>query len=159
MAAPANEPLTDLLKNVSRSFYLTLRVLPGKIRSQIGLAYLLARTSDTIADTELVALEARLRALQALSERIQGARQTPIGFSDFLGQQGSPHERRLLEQVEQVVALLGCLTPADLQRVRQVLQIIMSGQELDLVRFGGASGRAIAALGTETELEDYIYRV
>jgi len=44
----------DLLKATSRSFYLTLRVLPAAVRSQIGLAYLLARTTDTIADTELV---------------------------------------------------------------------------------------------------------
>ena len=33
----------DLLKGVSRSFYLTLRFLPSGVRPQIGLAYLLAR--------------------------------------------------------------------------------------------------------------------
>jgi phytoene/squalene synthetase len=32
--------LTDLLRDVSRSFYLTLRVLPREIRPQISLAYL-----------------------------------------------------------------------------------------------------------------------
>ncbi|MCI0869448.1 MAG: squalene/phytoene synthase family protein, partial [Chloroflexi bacterium] len=46
--------LTDLLKGVSRSFYLTLRVLPGGIREPVGLAYLLARAADTIADTTLI---------------------------------------------------------------------------------------------------------
>ena len=51
--------LNDLLKATSRSFYLTLRVLPAAVRPQIGLAYLLARTTDTIADTELVALDSR----------------------------------------------------------------------------------------------------
>src|ERR1017187_8186609 len=40
--------------------------------SPIGLAYLLARTTDTIADTDLVALEQRLEALRQLRERIQG---------------------------------------------------------------------------------------
>jgi farnesyl-diphosphate farnesyltransferase len=49
-------PLTDLLKATSRSFYLTLRVLPAAVRPQISLAYLLARTTDTIADTEIVPL-------------------------------------------------------------------------------------------------------
>ncbi|TAK95669.1 MAG: hypothetical protein EPO07_15215, partial [Verrucomicrobia bacterium] len=29
----------DLLKRTSRSFYLTLRVLPGEVRYAIGLAY------------------------------------------------------------------------------------------------------------------------
>jgi farnesyl-diphosphate farnesyltransferase len=59
-----------LLKATSRSFYLTLRVLPAAVRPQIGLAYLLARTTDTIADTELVPLEQRLDALKRLRERI-----------------------------------------------------------------------------------------
>ena len=35
--------LNDLLKATSRSFYLTLRVLPARVRPQIGLAYLIAK--------------------------------------------------------------------------------------------------------------------
>ena len=46
--------LEDLLRATSRSFYLTLRVLPGGVRPQISLAYLLARTSDTIADAQAI---------------------------------------------------------------------------------------------------------
>ncbi len=70
MAYPQKELLSGLLKDVSRSFYLTLHFLPGQVRAQIGLAYLLARSTDTIADTELVPLEQRLAALQELRERI-----------------------------------------------------------------------------------------
>ena len=64
MEYSSNQMLTALLRDVSRSFYLTLRVLPAAIRPQIGLAYLLARTTDTIADTELVPVEGRLAALE-----------------------------------------------------------------------------------------------
>jgi farnesyl-diphosphate farnesyltransferase len=39
-----------LLKRVSRSFYLTLRLLPSQVRDSIALAYLVARLSDTLAD-------------------------------------------------------------------------------------------------------------
>ena len=70
--------LSGLLRDVSRSFYLTLRVLPGPIRKPIGLAYLLARTTDTIADTELVPPAQRLEALRALRERIQGRTAPPL---------------------------------------------------------------------------------
>ena len=49
--------LGGLLRDVSRSFYKTLAILPGSIRPQISLAYLLARTTDTIADTEIVPVE------------------------------------------------------------------------------------------------------
>src|SRR5260370_34747825 len=108
-----------LLKQVSRSFYLTLRVLPAYIRTQIGLAYLLARTTDTIADTELVPLERRLAALQALRDRISGAKEAPLDFSDLAGQQASLPERALLEKCEASLALLQTVGPADLQLVRE----------------------------------------
>ena len=159
-----NELLTNLLKDVSRSFYLTLRVLPKSIRPQIGLAYLLARTTDTIADTEIIPLEQRLKSLQILRERILGTSAAPLDFGELARQQNLPAERVLLEKTEASLALLQSLLPADLQRVRTVLDIITGGQELDLRRFGGSNPPAPAltkllALDTAAELDDYTYRV
>ena len=159
MAQEPEQLLSDTLKDVSRSFYLTLRVLPGKVRSPIGLAYLLARTTDTIADTELVAPEQRLEALQALRERIQGEREAPLDFGALARQQGSRAERVLLEKCEASLALLRGLPSADAQLVREVLNTITSGQELDLRRFAGASAQSLVALRTDEELDDYTYRV
>lgn len=154
-----NELLTDLLQDVSRSFYLTLRVLPKSIRPQIGLAYLLARTTDTIADTEIIPFDQRLKSLQALRERMLGTGTTPLNFGDLARQQSLPAERVLLEKAEASLALLSSLPPGDLQLVRAVLDIIMSGQELDLKRFAGASSDHVVALRTDEELDDYTYRV
>lgn len=159
MAQASKELLGGLLQEVSRSFYLTLRVLPGKVRAPIGLAYLLARTTDTIADTELVALEQRLEALRHLRERIQGQRATPLDFGALAQRQGSQAEGVLLEKCEASLALLAGLPPADQQLVREVLNTITSGQELDLRRFAGAGAGTLVALRTEEELDDYTYRV
>ena len=84
MAASSHELLTSLLKEVSRSFYLTLRVLPGSIRPQIGLAYLLARATDTIADTEIIPLADRLNALQAMEDNISGKSSAPLQLDEFV---------------------------------------------------------------------------
>jgi farnesyl-diphosphate farnesyltransferase len=164
--------LNDLLKATSRSFYLTLRVLPARVRPQIGLAYLLARTTDTIADTELVPLAQRLHALQILRGRILGSRAEPVNLSELAQHQGSPAEKMLLEKTETSLALLETLSPADLKLVRDVLTIITSGQELDLRRFAPSEStlqrdedklklglQPIIALETEAELDDYTYRV
>src|SRR5882672_3208210 len=151
--------LNDLLKATSRSFYLTLRVLPARVRPQIGLAYLLARTTDTIADTELVPLDQRLDALQKLRERILGQNTTPLNFGELAKQQGSPAERVLLEKTDASLALLESLSPAYLKLVRDVLVTITGGQELDLRRFANASTEKIVALETAAELDDYTYRV
>ena len=75
--------INDLLKRNSRSFYLTLRVLPRAIRRQIGLAYLLARTTDTIADTEIVSPGHRLEALDQLRERIVGLSTETLNFDEL----------------------------------------------------------------------------
>jgi farnesyl-diphosphate farnesyltransferase len=154
-----NAPLRTLLQQTSRSFYLTLRVLPGRVRSQIGLAYLLARTTDTIADTELVPPGQRLRALQHLRERISGQRNTILDFTEIASRQGDPAERLLLEKCDASLAVLRQLTPTDLGLVRQVLETILSGQKLDLERFATATMGNIIALKTDAELDDYTYRV
>ncbi|HOX55380.1 MAG TPA: phytoene/squalene synthase family protein [Candidatus Paceibacterota bacterium] len=159
MAQAPEELLTGLLRDVSRSFYLTLRVLPGGIRTPVSLAYLLARTADTIADTELVALEQRLEALRALRERIQGRATAKLDFGALARQQGSRAEGILLERCEASLALLQGLQPGDRQLVREVLEIITSGQELDLRRFAGASAGSLVALRADAELDDYTYRV
>src|ERR1017187_9377172 len=100
------EAFQPLLTATSRSFYLTLRVLPARARPQIGLAYLLARTTDTIADTEIVPLAQRLEALQKLRDRISGRTSAPLNFGELAGQQGPPAEKLLLEKVEDALALL-----------------------------------------------------
>src|SRR5436190_12130621 len=98
MAYAPNQLLTRLLKEVSRSFYLTLRVLPARVRPQIGLAYLLARTTDTIADTEIVPPAQRLDALQNLRDRILGQNSAPLDFGELAQNQNSPAEKLLLEK-------------------------------------------------------------
>lgn len=159
-AAPAPPPLLGaLLKNVARSFYLTLRVLPRAIRPQIGLAYLLARTTDTIADTGLVPLPQRLNALRHLRERVAGSSRARLEFADLAHSQGTPAERTLLERADEALAVLESFPAPDQQCIRQVLATITSGQELDLQRFGGADARHIVALPAEADLDDYTYRV
>jgi farnesyl-diphosphate farnesyltransferase len=157
--ADAQFLLTDLLRDVSRSFYLTLRLLPGSIRNQIGLAYLLARATDTIADTGAISVEQRLETLQQLRSRILGEDWRPLSLPELRAHQGSPGERVLLERVDQALKLLREMEAGDRQSIQRVLETITSGQELDLRRFGKSSATQIGALQTRAELDDYTYRV
>ena len=159
-----NDPLNldqlwPVLRDTSRSFYWTLRVLPTTVRPQIGLAYLLARATDTIADTGLVPVVRRLEALRLLRERIQGQSRAVLDFGAMTQHQASAAEGLLLTKAETLVALLETLPELDRRLVRAVLETIVSGQELDLQRFDGASASAIKALAAEADLDDYTYRV
>jgi farnesyl-diphosphate farnesyltransferase len=156
--------LNNLLKATSRSFYLTLRVLPARVRPQIGLAYLLARTTDTIADTEILPVAQRLDALQKLRERILGQTSAPLNFGALAEKQNLSAEKLLLEKVEDGLSALQNFSEADQKLIRDVLTTITSGQELDLRRFGGSAtgsppNQKIISLETAAELDDYTYRV
>jgi farnesyl-diphosphate farnesyltransferase len=156
---PVSSDLNNLLKATSRSFYLSLRVLPAAVRPQVGLAYLLARATDTIADTELISVDGRLAALEALRRRILGTASDPLDFTLLTQGRALPAEKILLEHAEEALRLLEQLPEADRRLVREVLRIIISGQELDLKRFANAGAAPVAALETEAELDDYTWRV
>ncbi len=151
----------DLLRDVSRSFYLTLRFLPGPIRLQIGLAYLLARASDTIADTDALPRSRRLEALSELRAAIEGdGSVSPPSLTDELsGIRVLPAERVLLSRLGDFLDRMMNLSNADRERVKTVLRTIVSGQKLDLVRFDPEGHPGIRALESEEELDDYLYRV
>ena len=151
--------LDSILEGTSRSFYLTLKELPSGIRPQVGLLYLLARTSDTIADSEGGPSDQRLQALEQFNERIQERSTTLPDLSTLARLQGNPHEAKLLESITSSVDYINRFPSVDQQRIRHCLNIIISGQSLDLRRFADVSGDAIIALAKEEELDDYTYRV
>ena len=98
LASVAGGDLTSaLLKRVSRSFYISLAVLPSAIRPTIGLAYLLARAADTIADTRLIERRARITHLEALRAEMTGPEpQRLAGIIAAAGFRSLPAERQLL---------------------------------------------------------------
>lgn len=150
--------LNQLLREVSRSFFLTLKFLPDQIRPQIGLAYLLARATDTIADTEVIPLDDRLNALHSLRDALCSHRSIPE-FGNLAKNQTLAAEKILLQRIPSAIKLLRTLAADDQQRIGQVLEIITSGQELDLVRFRARTADQPVALETEADLEDYTWRV
>ncbi len=150
---------TDVLKGVSRSFYLSLRLLPEAMRRPAGIAYLLARISDTIADSAGVSAGERMAALEKFSGQVAGGE----GFVPVSGAliEGTPDEREklLLERAGEVVAALGELPMGEVLLIREVLGIIISGQRLDLERFGEATVSNPVSLISDAGLEDYTWRV
>nr|WKF59497.1 Presqualene diphosphate synthase [Paraburkholderia busanensis] len=155
--------LGPLLKGVSRSFYLTLRVLPTGMRAPIGLAYLLARAADTIADTSLISPEQRLELLLALRAHVNGA--TDDGTllrrltAEVAGQQTQSDEKVLLESLGPALDVLSQLGESDRKAVRGIVTTLSEGMEFDLRTFPDERSGQIAALGNEDDLDRYTYLV
>ena len=155
----SDELLTGVLRSVSRSFYLTLRVLPKKIRPQISLAYLLARIADTIADTDLVATSRRLQVLGKWGDAIAGSRVKINDLVPLVGDIEQSPESRLLGHASLALDQLHAMPEGDAKLIRRVLETIISGQMLDLERFPSNSAESITFLDSERNLDDYLYRV
>jgi farnesyl-diphosphate farnesyltransferase len=160
---PGHRPLwlqTALLRSVSRSFYLSIRFLPAQLRQPIALAYLLARTTDTVADTGKVATEVRVETLKVLSDAIQGtaSREAVADLTvSFISLQENASERHLLQSLPECLLWLDQMEPADHHDIRVVLEQITQGQVLDLKRF--RDPKEISALAIAADLDQYTYLV
>jgi farnesyl-diphosphate farnesyltransferase len=152
----------ELLASVSRSFSLSIRLLPEALRAPISIGYLLARASDTIADTTNVPVPVRLEHLRALQEMIKLGRDPELMraiLKTFAAGQKHAGEGDLLKNLDRCLAWLEAQPPADLWDLRRTLARIGYGQELDLIRFGAASAEQPQSLATAAELADYTYFV
>jgi farnesyl-diphosphate farnesyltransferase len=146
-----------LLASVSRSFYLTIRILPAALRAPIGLAYLLARASDTIADTVEAPAPVRLQHLAALERMISTGSTAGLGDLQREIRPSAPGEIELIAKLERCLAWLGEMNDGDRSEIAAVMKKIIRGQTLDLERF--AAPESIAALQTAAELDEYTYLV
>lgn len=152
----------DLLKGVSRSFYLTIRVLPGPLRVPIQLAYLLARAADTIADTPALPPETRLEHLKRLRTRLdcESNNTAPVDI-DLAPEQpaGDSPEDRLLQNVHHLFTLLEGLHETDRRSVEKTVDTLIRGMEFDLATFPTPESGRIGALDSMDDLENYTYLV
>ena len=151
--------LGAVLRDVSRSFFISIRLLPRRLRQPVGLAYILARSTDTIADTPEVPVEERAAALQKLSAAIAGDGPAELGAiqDSFARRQTNEAERKLITLLPESVRMLDLLNAADRADIREVLAKITRGQKLDLERFGHPG--TIRPLATASDLNEYTYLV
>src|SRR5246127_1867994 len=150
--------LWRLLKGVSRSFYLSVRFLPSRVRPAIALGYLLARASDTIADANSLAAADRLEILNQLRAQLFTVEPNlQRGLKECAQRQPDGAEQQLLERVEEILAFARQLPQSDQNLLLEVLGRIMRGQILDIERFELAT--SLRALRSPEELDEYIYLV
>jgi farnesyl-diphosphate farnesyltransferase len=155
--------LRDILKNVSRSFYLSLRVLPSSVRKQVSLAYLFCRVADTIADTPIFPSRRRLQILQVF--RKQFLLDTP-SFDDLdqlraalLPQGVRQVEYPLFHYLPDCFHLFGGLSAVDRQLVCELVLTLTHGMEMDLEYFPVETAPTVQALPDLATLDLYTYYV
>lgn len=154
-----------LLAGVSRSFYLTLKALPGGLREPLSIAYLLARAADTVADTATVADGVRLECLRELDRLVQAEARDEKGEREFCGAvrhdfapgQTDAAEAEIMRRLPELFDAFQGLSLRQVANIRSVLLPIVRGQRLDIERFP-MDGK-LRALGAAADLEAYTWLV
>ena len=148
----------DLLRSVSRTFYFSVCILPAELRETMGVAYLLARTSDTIADSESAPVATRLRRLEEFGKMLQsGASPQFLGNIQRDIQPAHEGERTLIAALPRVLERFGAFRPWEWKETLELLANIIRGQSNDLRTFPDPA--QISALPDAHSIEDYTYLV
>ena len=156
----------ELLPGVSRTFALTIRVLPERLRDAITVAYLLCRIADLFEDASELDPRARIVQLEAiglsLEENPPDPREMTARINDQLARElDHAAGMRLLEERETVFRAYVALPEAQRQILGRWIQAMAMGmashvgRELRPLREGGVR----FALETEEELRRYAYYV
>ncbi len=131
-----------LLKAVSRSFYLSMVWLPPAMRRGIALGYMLARATDSVADTSTALPEKRVQVLQQMGGAIAGdlpeaelAEMLHLLRGEMAAAQVKKAEATLLHRFDECLAQLQQVSPEERVLLRRVLATIVEGQLWDLTYF------------------------
>ncbi len=144
----------EILRHTSRTFFLTLRLLPQSVRPDATLGYMLARATDTLADTSAAEPALRLELLRSARASL-GQIEIP-GFvpDEWTVHQRDPAEARLLGRLPALWRRMHGLEASARARLELLMGKILEGQIFDLERFGPEASPV-----SDEEIERYTYLV
>jgi farnesyl-diphosphate farnesyltransferase len=147
-----DEPgIPELLRDHARTFALTLQLLPVSLREPLGIAYLLARASDTVADAGYVSREQRRESLWELEEALQAG--NPDAWKPSIPVETlSLAEQELIKAVPRLSKKMSRLP--DQAELLHLWRTIVAGHLFDLRSFSEVTSPL-----SRTELEHYCYLV
>ena len=125
------EVIPNLLRGHARTMALSLGILPKVLREPLGLSYLLARASDTIADCGTLAAGERVALLQSIQAALAESTYEslpPVNVSEAF----TAAERGLLDALPRLLALLA--ESAERDELVCLWGEILEGQLFDLLR-------------------------
>ena len=149
--------LDALLKHTSRSLYLSVKILPPSIRPAFGLAYLLCRYADTIADTALLPAPRRLYWVEKFPQlvREKNTAENEALVSELSGTSDNPYETKLIAHLADCLTALEKIDPALKPYIYDVVTAVCEGMKIDLTTFPNEPTPMPGAFNTSNELALY----
>lgn len=154
-----NQDTQTLLKHTSRSLYLSARILPHTIQDAFGIAYLLCRYADSIADTPLLPASRRLYWIQRYPQMISTPRadEQQQLVQEIAGSSDNPYEKELLQNLPLCLEEFSKLPDVQQKTVLEVARHVCEGMEMDLRTFPPEDSGRLTAFNQKAELEQYCH--
>ena len=149
--------LNTLLKHTSRSLYLSVKILPPSIRPAFGIAYLLCRYADTLADTALLPAPRRLYWVEKFPQlvREKNTVEQKTLMCELSGTSENPYETALITHLADCLAALEKIDPALKPPIYDAVTAVCEGMKIDLTTFPHEQTPMPAAFNTPNELALY----
>ncbi len=148
-----------LLKHTSRSLYLSVLALPANIRAAFGIAYLLCRYADSIADTPLLPPERRLYWIERYQHMLThpDAPEQQRLTEEISGSSSNPYEQKLLENLPLCLKEFNRLPAPQQKATLEVARQVCEGMRIDLTAFPPETSGQVQAFQTNGDLENYCH--
>ena len=154
--------LKSHLRKVSRSFYITLVILPREIFKPVSVAYLLARIADTVADTLLqVSFTNKRDFLLSFKNQIQNEDLDENFLKElnkFLFElKKYPVQRDLIRFIPDLFQIYFSLNEIERFHVKSITVRLITGIENDLDKFESDDSNRVISLDSFDEFDSYTY--
>ncbi len=120
----------SILESVSRTFALTIPLLPPNLEKVVGNTYLLCRIVDTIEDASCMDAMTK-QALSASFVKTVLGTQNPKQFTDqcaiALAEHGNSDEKDLIQNIPRILRVLEACDPSQRHAVARCIQIMSDG--------------------------------
>ncbi len=121
---------SSILQGVSRTFALTIPVLPASLSRAVGNAYLLCRIADTIEDDAGLDLADKQRYSAWFLDIVQGEKPADP-FASELAPRLAPHataaERELIANTASVIRITRSLAPDQVRALARCVRVMSDG--------------------------------
>ena len=166
MASSAPEPTSDprldqalrfsreILPSVSRTFALSIRVLPGQLGAAVNCAYLLCRIADTIEDEPSMPAPEKAGLFDRMLECFDAAAAADRFPGLVTTVSGDPAHLRLIRNTDLVFVAYRALPPATREHIKRWVTEMVRGMRKFVLLYPGG-----IRIQTLDEYREYCYYV
>ncbi len=150
--------IKTILKNVSRTLYLSVNILPEPVKTSMGMGYLLCRVMDTVVDCAAVSGAQKLEILALMRGLDKPGNPDELlrRISALSSAPAARAEHELLLRFGKILSLYGTFPADDRELFSELIGGVAAGMEMDVKCFAPGAPRAFK---TALDLERYCFLI